>query len=168
MNRTWIAAAVLAALPMTTQAQTLQYPGFYVGAEGGLNWLLNTSSTSNVFAGGLAGSFNSNLNTNLGWTVGGMVGYDFVGPRVELESRFIQNTGTLSVPGANVSAGATVNQGPLMANLYYYFCAGGPFVPYIGAGAGIAVSNCSGHGNTPYSRPHFPSPLLLRPCRPLP
>ena len=82
MNRTWIAAAVLAALPMTTQAQTLQYPGFYIGAEGGLNWLLNTSSTSNVFAGGLAGSFNSNLTNNLGWTAGGMIGYDFVGPRV--------------------------------------------------------------------------------------
>jgi outer membrane protein OmpA-like peptidoglycan-associated protein len=28
-----------------------------------------------------------------------------------------------------------------MANLYYDFLAGGPFVPYIGAGAGIAFSN---------------------------
>ena len=155
MNRTWIAAAALAALPMTTQAQSLQYPGFYIGAEGGLNWLLNTSSTSNVFAGGLAGSFNSNLNTNLGWTAGGMIGYDFVGPRVELESRFIQNTGTLSVPGANVSAGATVNQVPIMANLYYDFMAGGPFVPYIGAGAGIAFSNVSVNGNSTYGGAQF-------------
>jgi outer membrane protein OmpA-like peptidoglycan-associated protein len=148
MNRTWIAAAVLAALPMTTQAQTLQYPGFYIGAEGGLNWLLNTSSTSNVFAGGLAGSFNSNLTNNLGWTAGGMIGYDFIGPRVELESRFIQNNGTLSVPGANISAGSTVNQVPIMANVYYDFMAGGQIVPYIGAGAGIAFSNLSVNGNT--------------------
>ena len=156
MNRTWIAAAALAALPMTTQAQTLQYPGFYIGAEGGLNWLLNTSSTSNVFAGGgFAGSFNSNLNTNLGWTAGGMIGYDFVGPRVELESRFIRNTGTLSVPGANVSAGATVDQVPIMANLYYDFLAGGQFVPYIGAGAGIDFSNVSVNGNSTYGGVQF-------------
>jgi OOP family OmpA-OmpF porin len=155
MNRTWIAAAALAALPMTTQAQSLQYPGFYIGVEGGLNWLLNTSTTSNVFGGGFAGSFNSNLNNNLGWTAGGMIGYDFVGPRVELESRFIQNYGTLTVPGTNVSAGSTVNQVPIMANLYYDFMAGGPFVPYIGAGAGIAFSNLSVNGNSSYGGAQF-------------
>ena len=155
MNRTWIAAAVLAALPMTTQAQSLQYPGFYIGAEGGINWLLNTSNTANVFAGGGAASGTVNLNNNLGWTVGGMVGYDFVGPRVELESRFIQNTGTLTVPGAFGSIGTTVNQVPIMANLYYDFLAGGQFVPYIGAGAGIAFSNLSANGNSTYGGAQF-------------
>jgi len=155
MNRTWIAAAVLAALPMTTQAQTLQYPGFYIGAEGGLNWLLNTSGTANVFTGGGAFSGTANLNNNLGWTAGGMVGYDFVGPRVELESRFIRNTGTLSAPGAVGSLGTTVDQVPIMANLYYDFLAGGQFVPYIGAGVGIGFSQLWANGNSSYSGVQF-------------
>ena len=148
MNRTWIAAAVLAALPMTAQAQTLQYPGFYIGVEGGLNWLLNTSSTANVFTnGGGAFSGTANLNNNLGWTVGGMVGYDFVGPRVELESRFIRNTGTLSAPGVVGSLGTTVDQVPIMANLYYDFLAGGSFVPYNSAGLGADFSQLWANGN---------------------
>jgi OOP family OmpA-OmpF porin len=146
MNRTWIAAVALAALPMTTQAQTLQYPGFYIGAEGGLNWLLNNTSTANVTAGGFAGSGQANITTQTGWTVGGMIGYDFVGPRVELESRFIQNTATLTAFGVGGSLGATINQVPIMANVYYDFMAGGQFVPYIGAGAGIAFTNLTGGG----------------------
>ena len=96
MKRTWIAAAVLAALPMTTQAQSLQYPGFYIGAEGGLNWLLNTSGTANVFTPGPGGgsfSGTANLNNNLGWTAGGMVGYDFVGPRVRTRVALHQEHG---------------------------------------------------------------------------
>ncbi len=82
MKKMWIAAAMASALPFAAQAQSLQPGGFYIGAEGGLNWLLNTTSTSNVTAGGFAGSFNSNLTNNLGWTAGGMIGYDFIGPRV--------------------------------------------------------------------------------------
>ena len=147
MKRTWIAAAtVLALLPATTQAQTLQYPGFYIGAEGGINWLLNNTSTANVTAGGLAGSGQANITTQLGWTAGGMIGYDFLGPRVELESRFIQNTATLTAPGVAGSLGATINQVPIMANVYYDFMAGSTIVPYIGAGAGIAFTNLTGGG----------------------
>src|SRR5260370_31889269 len=80
MKRTWIAAAaVLAALPATTQAQTLQYPGFYIGAEGGINWMFNTSVNVPGFGGAL------NVTPNLGWAAGGSIGYHFVGPRVALE-----------------------------------------------------------------------------------
>ena len=61
------------------EAQTLftpqpATPGFYVGGEGGLNWLLN----------------NNNYNMDLGFAAGGFVGYDFVGPRIELEGVFVQ------------------------------------------------------------------------------
>jgi outer membrane protein OmpA-like peptidoglycan-associated protein len=125
----------------------LQPGGFYIGAEGGINWLLNTSSTANVTVGGVgSGSGTVNLNNNLGWTAGGMIGYDFIGPRVELESRFMQNTGTLTVPGVAGSVGTTVNQVPIMANLYYDFMPGNTWTPYVGAGAGIAFSNLSGGG----------------------
>jgi hypothetical protein len=41
MKKSWIAAAALVALPTASHAQTpLQYPGFYISAEGGLNWML--------------------------------------------------------------------------------------------------------------------------------
>ncbi len=146
MKKILLATATALSLPFAAQAQSLQPGGFYIGAEGGINWLLNTTSTANVTAGGFAGSGQANLNTQLGWTAGGMIGYDFIGPRVELESRFIQNTATLTAPGIAGSLGATVNQVPIMANVYYDFLAGGQFVPYIGAGAGIAFTNLTGGG----------------------
>ena len=45
MKKALLAAAALVALPLVAQAQTAQ-PGFYIGAEGGLNWLLNTTILS--------------------------------------------------------------------------------------------------------------------------
>ena len=39
-----IAAAMALALPAAAQAQSLQPGGFYIGAEGGINWMLNTNS----------------------------------------------------------------------------------------------------------------------------
>jgi outer membrane protein OmpA-like peptidoglycan-associated protein len=130
-------AAALVALPVVTQAQSLQYPGFYVGGEGGLNWMFQTSSNTPI---GPATAYPS-----IGWAVGGMVGYDFVGPRVELE-------------GVYRNAKATVGSGPfnpfgfarddisILANILYDFNAGGTIVPYIGAGAGIAFVKSSALG----------------------
>ena len=77
MKNTLLGAVALVALPMAAaNAQSLfdqsaypTYPGFYIGAEGGLNWLLN----------------NNSYQTNTGWAAGGKIGYDFVGPRVEVE-----------------------------------------------------------------------------------
>src|SRR5947208_17139741 len=86
MRKLLAATTALVALPVLAQAQSLQPGGFYIGAEGGINWLLNTSSTSTVNVGGFAGGSGMvNINPNLGWTAGGMIGYDFIGPRVELE-----------------------------------------------------------------------------------
>ena len=44
MKKALMAAAALVALPVMAQAQTPS-PGVYIGAEGGLNWLLNTTVT---------------------------------------------------------------------------------------------------------------------------
>ena len=44
MKKALLAAAALVALPVMAQAQT-PAPGFYIGAEGGLNWLLNFNAT---------------------------------------------------------------------------------------------------------------------------
>jgi outer membrane protein OmpA-like peptidoglycan-associated protein len=73
-----------------------------------------------------------------------MIGYDFVGPRVELEGMYRDNKGTVTVPSAGVAASnADFNQVSVMANVLYDFNAGGVIVPYIGAGAGVAFLNAS-------------------------
>jgi outer membrane protein OmpA-like peptidoglycan-associated protein len=78
----------------------------------------------------------STIYPAIGYSVGGMVGYDFVGPRVELEGRYDNSQSTIS--GASAAYGMTKDNITAMANLYYDFNAGGTIVPYIGAGAGIA------------------------------
>jgi len=70
MTKTACLAAILAiVVPSLAEAQEIDaQPGFYVGAGGGLNWLI--SSPNNA--------------TGVGYAFGGFVGYDFVGPRVDL------------------------------------------------------------------------------------
>jgi len=131
-------AAALVALPIVAQAQTLQYPGFYISAEGGVNWMLNTTINFPNFGGGV------NVQPNTGFAVGGSIGYDFVGPRVEVEGVFRSNTGNLNfapVGFGNANLGFKNEQVAIMGNLFYDFNAGGVIVPYIGAGAGVAFIN---------------------------
>ena len=139
-----IAAAIAVALPATSQAQgTLQYPGFYISGEGGLNWMLNTSINVPGF-GGLV-----NVYPQTGWAAGGSIGYDFVGPRVEIEGVYRSNNGTLQLAPVgfqNLKAGFNNQQTAIMANAFYDFLAGGPIVPYIGAGLGVAFVNASALG----------------------
>src|ERR1043166_8159955 len=93
-----ITAAALATLPCAANAQSdwfgatnPTWQGFYVGAQGGLNWLLN----------------NKSYIMDTGWALGGKVGYDFVGPRVEVEGMYHSNTGSAVV--AFPTGYATVN-----------------------------------------------------------
>jgi outer membrane protein OmpA-like peptidoglycan-associated protein len=142
------AAAVVVALPVVSQAQTLQYPGFYIGAIGGVNWQLNNSFSGTIFSptAGVSGTGNATFNT--GWAAGGMIGYDFVGPRVEVEGMYRDNTGTLTSNATGGSVGVDLNQVSVMANLLYDFNAGGTIVPYIGVGAGVAFVNASVGGGS--------------------
>ena len=143
MKKLLAATTALIALPLAAQAQSLQPGGFYIGAEGGVNWLLNTSTNVTVSGPGFLGNGNANISASTGWTAGGMIGYDFIGPRVELEARFIQNTVNVTFP-SGVTGGGNFNQVPIMANLLYDFNAGGVIVPYIGAGLGVAFQNLQG------------------------
>jgi len=131
MKNVLLGALALAALPIgAANAQSMfspgpSYPGFYVGAEGGLNWLLNNNSYS----------------MNTGWAAGGKVGYDFVGPRIELEGIYRQNNGTgvVGYPnGTFASQSGKINQVSVMANALYDFFPGATITPYVGAGAGVA------------------------------
>ena len=66
-----------------------------------------------------------------------MIGYDFVGPRVEVEGVYRNSQAT--VGGGQFNAfGASKDDIGVMANILYDFNAGGVIVPYIGAGAGVA------------------------------
>ena len=151
MNKTILAAVALAALPLTAHAQNLN--GFYIGARGGASWLLNSNINVNGVAtvtgfgtGALSGSHSASFDT--GWALGGFAGYDFVGPRVEIETLYRDNQGSqgglLPIAGVgtlNSRGVAEVRQTSVMANVYYDFFAREAFTPYVGAGAGIAFIN---------------------------
>jgi OOP family OmpA-OmpF porin len=129
MKKILLGAAALVALPMAAaNAQMFtpgqSYPGIYIGAEGGLNWLLN----------------NGGNTYNTGYAVGGKIGYDFVGPRIEVEGLYRNNQGSGVVPFGPGSAftNGQINQVSVMANLLYDFAPGAVITPYVGAGAGIA------------------------------
>jgi len=137
MKKTLMAAAAVLLLPATVQAQSMwspgqSNPGFYIGAEGGGNWLLNSN----------------NYNMDIGYAVGGMIGYDFVGPRIELEGVFRSNNGRGTANFGNVFSNTSgrIEQLSVMANLLYDFLPGATITPYIGAGAGIAFADATING----------------------
>jgi outer membrane protein OmpA-like peptidoglycan-associated protein len=84
----------------------------------------------------------------LGWAAGGVVGYDFVGPRVELEGMYRQN----QINGGGFAPGTAINnqigQVSVMANLLYDFAPSSTITPYVGAGAGIAFVDGSSSLNS--------------------
>jgi outer membrane protein OmpA-like peptidoglycan-associated protein len=136
-----LVALPLVALPVMAQAQTVNpNPGIYIGAEGGFNWMLNTTANVPGFGGAV------NIFPALGWAAGGMIGYDFVGPRLELEGVYRNNQATLQAAPAGFqqfTAGANISDTAIMANALYDFRFGWPIVPYVGAGIGIAFVNAS-------------------------
>ncbi len=132
-----IVALPLAVLPQAGHAQDLQFPAFYGGVEAGGNWMNPTTLTT-------SGGTSINANADLGYAVGGVIGYDFVGPRVELEGVFRRNTGRLSLPFVgfgNLGGSYAQEQIAAMVNVYYDFMAGSTLVPYIGVGAGVSFIN---------------------------
>jgi outer membrane protein OmpA-like peptidoglycan-associated protein len=139
VNKKIVMAAALAALPATAQAQaqSLQYAGFYVGAVGGLNWLFNNTHTGTATTPRTTSTNTSTSMYNTGFAAGGMIGYDFLGPRLEIEGLYRENRGTATAPAKGIVPNE-FRQISAMANVLYDFNAGGTIVPYIGAGAGIA------------------------------
>ncbi|MCW5737220.1 MAG: outer membrane beta-barrel protein, partial [Enhydrobacter sp.] len=135
IKKVLVTAAALVALPALAQAQSLQYPGFYAGIEGGGTWMFNNNVTTPF---GQTGT----MYPQIGWAAGGMIGYDFVGPRVELEGIYRNNMATVG-SGTFNAFGASKDDIGILANILYDFNAGGKIVPYIGAGAGIAFVRTS-------------------------
>src|SRR4030095_8837659 len=112
MKKFLLATAVLLAVPAAANAQSdwfspsyKTYQGFYVGAQGGLNWMLNTQS----------------YVMDTGCTAVGKVCYDFVGPRVELEGMYHYNSGSAVVifPTGYANVYGRIEQVSVMANVLY-------------------------------------------------
>ncbi len=123
-------------LPTIAGAQTINaQEGFYIGAGGGAAWFIGS---------------NSNINTWTGWAVGGKAGYDFVGPRLELEVGYGQIPTSANIPGTAING--KVGQLNVMANLLYDFMPTSVITPYIGAGAGVAfVDSNAALGSTQFA-----------------
>ena len=130
------AAALMVLAPAAVQAQSINaQEGFYIGAGGGAAWFIGS---------------NSNANTWTGWSVGGKAGYDFVGPRLELEVGYGQIPTSANIPGTAING--KVGQLNVMANLLYDFMPTSVITPYIGAGAGVAfVDSNSSLGSTQFA-----------------
>jgi outer membrane protein OmpA-like peptidoglycan-associated protein len=145
MKKALMAAAALIALPAIAQAQSPS-PGVYIGAEGGVNWLLNfNASPNNPAFPPVIG-----VTPQTGWAAGGVIGYDFVGPRVELEGVYRQNQTNVGIPGTALNN--QVGQLGIMANLLYDFMPASVITPYIGAGAGLGlVDSNSSLGSTVFA-----------------
>ena len=145
MKKALLAAAAIVALPVMAQAQSPS-PGVYIGAEGGVNWLLNFNASPNNPALPPVIS----VNPQTGWAAGGVIGYDFVGPRVELEGIYRQNQTNVGIPGTALNN--QVGQLGIMANLLYDFMPASVITPYIGAGAGLGlVDSNSSLGSTVFA-----------------
>ena len=136
MKKLLAAAAFVALAPAAVHAQTINaQEGFYIGAGGGAAWFLGS---------------NSNASTWTGWAVGGKAGYDFVGPRLELEVGYGQIPTSANIPGTAING--KVGQLNVMANLLYDFMPTSVITPYIGAGAGVAfVDSNSSLGSTQFA-----------------
>ncbi len=130
------AAALVFLAPASLQAQTINaQEGFYIGAGGGAAWFIGS---------------NPNAQSWTGWAVGGKAGYDFVGPRLELEAGYGQIPVSANIPGTAIND--KVGQLTVMANLLYDFMPTSVITPYIGAGAGIAfVDSNASLGSTQFA-----------------
>ena len=130
-------AGVIALTPVATQAQDIvPFQGFYLGFGGGADWALGTPPTG--------------VSTWTGWAVGGKAGYDFVGPRVELEVGYGQISTSANIPGTAIIG--KVGSLNVMANVLYDFMPASMITPYIGAGAGVAfVDSNASLGSTQFA-----------------
>ncbi len=115
----------LAAMAATTTASA---QGMYASVFGGVNF-----THDGEFAGvGVDTAFAT------GYAVGGSIGYDFGDYRLEGELSYrandIDDIGGLDFSPSSITTTA------LMANAFYDFDTGSPFVPYVGGGLGVGFS----------------------------
>ncbi len=123
-------AALLAGLTMGAASAQDTAPSAYLGIGGGLNWVPDID-----FASGRS------VETDMGWAAVGTLGYRWGnGLRTELEGGYRQNDATFhTFTGLTpTTVGGKVKAESILVNLLYDFNTGSRFVPYLGAGVGVA------------------------------
>jgi len=137
VKKALVIAGAIALLPFAGHAQSINaQQGFYIGAGGGVGWSIGTPPAG--------------VSTGTGWAAGGKLGYDFVGPRIELEGAYGQIPTSANIPGTAING--KVGQLTAMANLLYDFFPTSSITPYVGAGAGIAfIDSNSSLGSTQFA-----------------
>ena len=144
MRKALCVAGALVLLPSISHAQEFApLQGFYIGAGAGGAWYLPSSTT-------IGGTFSGTT----GMLADVVAGYDFVGPRVELEVGFgfIPFTANLAGTAAQLNFSGSAHQLQVMAKALYDFIPASTITPYIGAGAGVAfVDSNSSLGNTTFA-----------------
>lgn len=126
-------AAIL--LPWAAHAQDIEaLPGFYIGGGGGIT--TPVSSPNNA--------------SGIGWVGGVKAGYDFVGPRIDLDVGYGQTPLSVNIPGTAINGkGAQLTS---LVNVSYDFAPTSRITPYIGAGAGIAfIDSNTSLGSTQFA-----------------
>jgi outer membrane protein OmpA-like peptidoglycan-associated protein len=137
MKKSVFMGGVLLLLPSLGLAQEINpQPGFYVGAGAGLENYLGTST-----------SIGGTVTGTVGFGIGALIaGYDFVGPRAELEVAYGQAPVTAYLPIGTFSA--TGRQLQFMAKGLYDFFPAATVTPYVGAGVGLGLVSTSGAFNS--------------------
>ncbi len=130
--------AVLAVAPVS-QAYADPTPGWYAG----LGAILNDTQDANAHYPG-----NQNVvQYNLGWGAEGSAGYAFKnGVRLEGEVAHIR-AGVDKITSGGSGGSGTLADTDFFANAFYDFKTGTMWTPYIGGGAGMAVSDANSMGN---------------------
>ncbi len=124
MRKALCVAGALVLLPSIGHAQEFApLPGFYIGAGAGGAWYLPSSTT-------IGGTFSGTT----GMLADVVAGYDFVGPRVELEVGFgfIPFTASLANTVAQSNFSGSAHQLQVMGKALYDFIPASTITPYIG------------------------------------
>lgn len=134
-----VLAVAFALAPVAPHAQEIDvFPGFYIGAGGGITTPL--SSPNNA--------------TGIGWVVGGKFGYDFVGPRIDVDVGYGQTPTNLNIPGTALTNKA--GQLTALANLSYDFMPRAVITPYNRAPPAIAYDTRRTRNNAASRELAFP------------
>ena len=138
MRKSLLVVLAAVGLPTISHAQDFTpFPGIYAKIGGGATWAINSGQ-------------NNAPATWTGYSFGAALGYDFVGPRVELEGSYGRIPTNAFLPGTVLTGGGS--QINVMLNGYYDFMPAAVITPYIGAGIGAAfVDSNTQFGSTQFA-----------------
>ncbi len=122
MRKIALVAAAAMVLPIAAQAQDFTpFEGFYVGVGGGAAWGIGSNPGTTTYTG-----FSTALKA----------GYDFLGPRIELEVGYGYVPTNAFLPGTQLTGGG--GSIGTFINGYWDFMPASIVSPYIGVGVGAA------------------------------